>query len=137
MKAINLKCEYLHNPIGIDIQKPRLSWNCEGGVKQSAYRIVATSNGKTVWNSGKVCSDSMHAEYPHALFSRQRVEWSVTLWDENDKEGEGMSAFFETGVLQSDDFTAQIGKTSLFIHGILLDIQSGRINMGSQNIHAR
>ena len=64
MKAINLKTEYLVNPVGIDIQKPRLMWNCEGGIKQSAYRIVAVSDGKTVWDSGKVNSSSMRAEYP-------------------------------------------------------------------------
>lgn len=37
MKAINLKTEYLTNPIGIDIQNPRLMWNCEGGTTQLAY----------------------------------------------------------------------------------------------------
>ena len=100
MKATNLKCEYLYNPVGIDIQRPRLSWNCEGGVKQSAYRIIAMSDGKAVWDSGKVRSDGMHAEYPHTLVSRQRVEWRVTLWDESDKEGESSSAFFETGLLK-------------------------------------
>lgn len=107
MKATNLKCEYLYNPVGIDIQRPRLSWNCEGGVKQSAYRIIAMSDGKAVWDSGKVRSDGMHAEYPHTLVSRQRVEWRVTLWDESDKEGESSSAFFETGLLKQTDFTAK------------------------------
>lgn len=38
MRATRLRVEYLKNPIGIDITKPRLSWNCEGGKKQSAYR---------------------------------------------------------------------------------------------------
>ena len=52
MKAINLKTEYLVNPIGIDIKNPRLMWNCEGGKKQTAYRIIAVSDGKTVWDSG-------------------------------------------------------------------------------------
>ena len=37
MKAIRLRTEYLNNPLGIDIQNPRLMWNCEGGVKQTAY----------------------------------------------------------------------------------------------------
>lgn len=32
MKAINIKCEYLKNPIGIDIESPRIMWNCEGGI---------------------------------------------------------------------------------------------------------
>ena len=107
MKAINLKTEYLKNPIGIDIKNPRLMWNCEGGKKQTAYRIVATSDGKTVWDSGKVNSSSMRAEYPKASASRQRVEWTVTLWDENDKEGEGATAFFEYGLLSPSDWKAK------------------------------
>ena len=104
MKAINLKTEYLINPIGIDIKNPRLMWNCEGGKRQTAYRIVATSDGKAVWDSGKVNSSSMRAEYPKAPVSRQRVEWTVTLWDENDNEGESASAYFEYGLLNASDF---------------------------------
>ena len=108
MKAKNLKTEYLVNPMGIDIQNPRLMWTCDGGIKQTAYRIVAKSDEKTVWNSGKVNSSSMRAEYPHKLKSRERVEWSVTLWDENDLEGEPYeTAYFETGLLSESDFTAK------------------------------
>lgn len=108
MKAINLKTEYLVNPIGIDIQSPRLMWNCNGGTTQTAYRIVAKSNEKTVWDSGKVISSSMRAEYPLALSSRERVIWNVTLWDENDVESElSETAFFETGLLSASDFTAK------------------------------
>lgn len=36
MNAIRLKIEYLKNPIGIDIVKPRLFWNCAGGTRQTA-----------------------------------------------------------------------------------------------------
>ena len=73
MKAINLKTEYLVNPIGIDIQNPRLMWNCEGGVKQTAYRIVAKTDDEIIWDGGKVLTDAMYAEYPHTLKSRQRI----------------------------------------------------------------
>ena len=108
MKAISLRTEYLKNPIGIDIRHPRLLWNCEGGIKQTSYRIIAKSDGKTVWDSGKVVSDSMHADYPNDLASRQRVEWNVTLWDENDVECElSETAFFETGLLSASAFTAK------------------------------
>ena len=108
MKAISLRTEYLINPIGIDIRHPRLMWNCEGGTKQTAYRIVAKVDGKTVWDSGKVVSESMHADYPNHLASRQRVEWNVTLGDENDSEGEpSETAFFETGLLSASDFRAK------------------------------
>ena len=108
MKAISLRTEYLINPIGIDIRHPRLFWNCEGGTKQTAYRIVAKTDEQIVWDSGKVVSESMHADYPNNLASRQRVEWNVTLWDENDSEGKSFeTAFFETGLLSTSDFRAK------------------------------
>lgn len=43
MKAVNLRTEYLENPVGIDLLHPRLMWTCEGGKKQTAYRITAVS----------------------------------------------------------------------------------------------
>ena len=70
MKAVRLRTEFLFEPIGIDILCPRLSWNCEGGSKQTAYQIIAKINGKTVWNSGKVESSAMtHIPYGAMGFS--------------------------------------------------------------------
>lgn len=108
MKAVNLKTEYLKDPLGIDIQNPRLFWSCEGGKEQTAYRIVAQTEGKTVWDSGKVSSGRMRAEFPHKLDSRQRVVWKVQLWDEREREGEwSAQAFFETGLLFARDWSAK------------------------------
>ncbi len=109
MNAINLKTEYLRSPIGIDIVKPRFSWNCEGGSKQTAYQIVAKVSGETVWNSGKVESSSMtHIPYGgRALKSRERVNWSVKLWDENGIGGEISHSFFELGLLEASDWKAK------------------------------
>ena len=107
MKAIRLQTEYLTNPIGIDVHDPRLSWNCEGGITQTAYRIVAETEGITVWDSGKVVSSCMHVRYPKQLLSRQRVSWRVHLWDENDDADGGSEAFFETGLLSPSDWTAK------------------------------
>lgn len=107
MKAIDLKTEYLVNPLGIDLKNPRLMWNCEGGVKQTAYRIIATTDGNTVWDSGKVLSDRMHADCPFPLSSRQNIEWTVTLWDETDSEGESATARFEVGLLSASDWQAK------------------------------
>jgi len=107
MKAINLKTEYLINPIGIDVKNPMLSWNAEGGVKQTAYRIVAEKDGSVVWDSGKVSTDKMNAEYPKELSSRDKIIWNVTLWDENDREGEKNKASFEIGLTKKSDFTSK------------------------------
>lgn len=109
MKAINLKTEYLRDPLGIDIVHPRLSWNCEDGIKQTAYQIIAKVNGGTVWNSGKVRSSSMtHIPYSgRELRSRERVYWSVKLWDENGVGGEISHSFFEMGLLDASDWKAK------------------------------
>ena len=93
MNAIRLRTEYLKNPMGIDMQNPRLMWNDKGGVKQTAYEIVTEK-----WDSGKVESSFMHAVYPLPLHSRERVNWCVRLWDENDEPGEWSEAFFEMGI---------------------------------------
>ncbi len=109
MRAVRLRTEYLKNPLGIDIGKPRLSWNCEGGSKQTAYQIVAKVNGETVWNSGKVESSSMtHIPYGRRSFkSRERVNWSVKLWGENGEGGEISHSFFELGLLEASDWKAK------------------------------
>ena len=103
MKAIRIKTEFLTNPIGVDFQQPLITWNCEGGVSQTAYRIVASSG----WDSGKIASNSMRVIYPLELKSRERVDFSITLWDENDVEGEPSAAYFEMGLLQKSDWKAK------------------------------
>ncbi|MBO5078383.1 MAG: family 78 glycoside hydrolase catalytic domain [Oscillospiraceae bacterium] len=109
MNAVNLKTEYLRSPIGIDIVRPRFGWNCEGGSKQIAYQIIAKVNGETVWNSGKVESSSMtHIFYGgRKLKAKERVNWSVKLWDENGEGGEISHSFFEMGLLEASDWKAK------------------------------
>ena len=101
MRAINLRTEYLKDPIGIDMKGPRLTWNCEGGIKQTAYRIVTEK-----WDSGKTDSSSMSAVYPEDLESRERVTWKICLWDENGVPGEWSEGFFEMGLLDKKDWKA-------------------------------
>ncbi len=109
MHAVDLKTEYLRAPLGIDIARPRFYWNCEGGLSQSAYRIVAKVADETVWDSGKVVSASMsHIPYGgRVLRSRERVVWEVTLWDENDRPGETAISAFEMGLLEARDWKAK------------------------------
>ena len=99
MKAIRLRTEYLTDPIGIDIRKPRLFWNCEDGTKQTAYEIVASSNETVLWSSGKVSSSSMRCEWGGGpVPAKTKVLWKIRLWDENDICGQWNKAFFETGI---------------------------------------
>ena len=38
----DLRCEYRQEPLGIDVAKPRLSWQLSAG-RQTAYQVVGTS----------------------------------------------------------------------------------------------
>ena len=102
MRAIRLRTEYLKNPQGIDIRRPRLMWNCEGGNKQTAYQIIAGD-----WDSGRVESDAMKAVYPEELHSREHVTWRVRLWDETGEPGDWTESFFEMGLLDASDWHAK------------------------------
>ena len=109
MRAIHLQTEYLTQPLGLGIERPRFYWNCEGGVAQTAYQIIAVRDGETVWDSGKVLSSRMtHIPYEGTpLRSRDRVEWSVTLWDEAGRPDEASESWFELGLLEPSDWSAQ------------------------------
>ena len=109
MKATHLRVDYLKEPLGLGNSTPRFYWHCEGGMKQTAYQIVVKVKGQTLWNSGKVESSSMtHIPYGGRLLkSRERVQWSVKLWDEGGNGGEIVSSWFEMGLLEKSDWSAK------------------------------
>lgn len=109
MKAICLRVDYLDKPLGLGNSKPRFYWNCAGGSRQTAYRIICTRDGVTVWDSGKTASSSMtHIPYDgDSLKSRDVVDYSVTVWDENDVPGEAEISSFEIGLLEASDWKAK------------------------------
>ena len=87
-----LRCEYLSNPLGIDVAKPRLSWllNPAGNVAgQSAYRVLVASSPAILkkdqgdlWDSGRVTSaQTAWVEYGgKPLASGQQAFWKVHVW---------------------------------------------------------
>jgi alpha-L-rhamnosidase len=109
MRAVRLRTAYLEEPLGLGARAPRFSWNCEGGIRQVAYRIVAERAGRVVWDTGRTDSSRMsNIPYQGApLISRDRVDWSVTLWDERGVEGAEAASWFEIGVSDAGDWTAQ------------------------------
>ena len=109
MKAVRLRTEYLTEPMGLGIRSPRFFWNCEGGIRQSAYQIIAKRGTEVVWDSGKVNSDAMtHIRYQgKELNSRDIVSWTVCLWDEEDRAGEISESRFEMGLLKPSDWSAK------------------------------
>ncbi len=89
-----LRCEYLVNPLGMDVEKPRLSWTLAPGPRgrrQSAYQVLVAGspanlqrNLSDLWDSGKIISDQT-AFVPYAgqpLASGTQAWWKVRLWDQ-------------------------------------------------------
>lgn len=118
-QVVKLVCEYHENPIGIDVEKPRFSWQLmsdEQNVLQTAYEIrvfAAASDinkkGKQIWTSGKVNGDeSVNIAYAGpSLKSMQRAYWQVRVWDNNNKAtGWSDLAFWEMGILDTGSWSA-------------------------------
>ncbi len=116
----NMRCEYLKEPLGIDIQHPRFSWELESvetGKLQTAYRVLVSADSTLLskdqvdaWDSKKINSNHTNQiTYegaplrPHTFYY-----WKIQVWDEKGR----LSAWspvtrFSTGPLSADDWTAQ------------------------------
>ena len=106
MDLFDLRCEHLVDPLAVGARRPRLSWKLSRG-RQSAYQIAAASDGRPLWDSGRVASDrSILVPYGGPrLRSRQRVEWRVRSWDENGEAGPwSPPARWEMGLLSPKDW---------------------------------
>ncbi len=121
-----LRCEYVREPLGVDVSNPRLFWKLESALqrdlsqtraqRQSAYHILVASalevlaqDKGDLWDSGKVESDTT-IQIPYSgrpLKSSQQVFWKVRVWD-NDSNASAWSrpASWTMGVLDGDDWKA-------------------------------
>ena len=115
--VLGLRCEYLSNPLGIDVQKPRLSWllNPAPNVRgQSAYHVLVASAPEILrkdrgdlWDSGRVASEqSTWIEYGgKQLVSGQQVYWKVRAWSDSGKASPwSAQATWSMGLLQPSDW---------------------------------
>lgn len=106
----DFRIEYRENPLGID-RKPRFSWKLtsrEQNVVQTNYQIQVISEGKMVWDSGRVKnSRSVLVPYqggelkPFTIYQVQ-----VSVWDNYGNMGQ-TSGSFETGMIGEENWKAK------------------------------
>ena len=114
---VALQCEYLENPLGIDVAEPRFTWKLNDGrpgARQTFFRICVAEDssalripaGNLVWDSDRKNSSDRLIVYRGApLKPFTRYYWTVQLWD---KDGQPYAArpvaWFETGMMESKNW---------------------------------
>ncbi len=119
-KVVDLRCEYLTEPVGIEDPSPRLSWKMETekqGASQSVYQIQVASgdslldqNKPDLWDSGIVKSDnSSQVEYKgKELHSGMKVFWRVRIRDQQHATSAwSKTANWEMGLLNTELWKAK------------------------------
>ncbi len=108
---VNLACEYIENPLGIDATHPRLTWKLKdtrSGAKQSAYQIfvgtdsVQVSNVKgNTWQTQKVNTPKQLISFGgKALQPFTKYFWTVKMWDKDGMASVAKIVSFETGMME-------------------------------------
>lgn len=117
LTPLDLRCEFVRDPLGVDVANPRLFWKLQSegrGDKQTAYEILAASNADLlshdtgdIWSSGKIkSSETIHIRYSgKPLKSSQQIFWKVRVWDKAGKTSEWSApANWTMGLLTQADW---------------------------------
>lgn len=115
-KPVQLKCEHLVNPLGIDAVRPRLTWRLDDsrrGAAQSAYQLTVGTDSMAVslgqaneWTSGKLTSGQQLVRYAgKPLRPFTKYYWRVEAWDQDGaKLATSGVASFETGMMDKKNW---------------------------------
>src|ERR1044072_8752630 len=108
---VDLQCEYLKNPLGIDAVHPRFIWKLKDarkGAAQTAYQLIVGIDSQAVskgagdyWQTSQVNSDAQLVNYEgKQLQPFTKYYYAVKVWDHN-KQASPLSAVnsFETGMM--------------------------------------
>lgn len=100
-----LRVEHLDEALGIDLARPRLSWQLPGATtRQEAYRLAVGA-----WDSGWIESDRC-VLVDHGAPDpgpRARVEWRVRVRTDAGVSPWSAPHWWETGLLNADDWVAR------------------------------
>ena len=134
VSPVNLLCEYVVNPLGIDTPQPRFSWTLETTRRdqmQAAYQILVSNtkekldnNIGDLWDSGKVLSDrSVNVEYKgKPLSSGQKCFWKVRCWNKPGYEGQyAVPMYYDASTLEAmgKELVGDYSKPATFMMGLL------------------
>jgi alpha-L-rhamnosidase len=108
ISPVQLRCEYLSRPLGIDVPNPRLSWQLQDaryGAVQRSYRIIVATDSTdisggvgTMWDQS-AASDEMLVTYSgKPLTPFTKYFWRVEIEDMDNIRRTSEISSFETGM---------------------------------------
>lgn len=111
MKIINVKCEYLDNPIGIDIMHPRITWCYEKdyaneNFAQKSFIIHYSINDEKI-KTEIVNASSMNYIFKDSFKSRDIINYQIEVIGEDEKHFLSEKYSFEYGLLSQNDFVGK------------------------------
>lgn len=117
LKTDRLTCEYIVNPLGIEVLNPRLSWTLLSMIRnqqQTAYELIVSDNIKDIkqikgsaWRTGRVLSSqNVHVVYEGSpLKPFTRYYWRVKVYGKNGESSDWSEPqWFETAMLNAADW---------------------------------
>ncbi len=118
LAVLDLRAEHVANLLGTEVARPILSWRIdanERGVAQTRYRVRAAACPEALgdpaallWDSGEVGTADSSVTYDGpALAAMQRLWWDVEITDDLGRTTRSQPAWFEAGLLSTDDWHAQ------------------------------
>ena len=112
-----LRCEYLVNPLGIDVEKPRLSWALTSGARGARAERLPDSGGEQpgeppaeqrrsveLRQGGLACRPPSWSTRAGRSTSGMRAWWKVRVWDEQGRAAWSGPAHWSMGLLRDADW---------------------------------
>lgn len=116
MKPKSLCVEFMKNPVNINTNEPRISWQSEAsdkGMTQLAYRILVSTNQDALranhgdmWDSGRVesCESNCVIYKGKPLEPCKRYFFKVIVWDNHNRFGESEPSWWQMSLLEQDNW---------------------------------
>lgn len=115
----DLQCEYLKEPLGVDVVNPCLTWKLKNkskkrGLFQSAYQIIVSSSLEKLnqdigdlWDTGMVKGNPFQIIYQGTpLKPTMRAWWKVRIWDNQNRVSSfSEPSFWEMGLISNENWT--------------------------------
>lgn len=111
---VDLRCEHLCRPLGMDEKEPRFSWKLfdeRSNALQTAYRVTVAldslslvKGGNYIWSEEKKSNSTRIRYAGEGLKPFTKYYWGVEVWDKEGEKSLKAVSSFETGMMTQQNW---------------------------------